>query len=202
MKQLSDAALLGLLIGDNAAANLLQGGIEALLAPMAAEFTKSLEVRDVEAIYASGNPLAKIAAAIELSGRFMAAQLRELPAFKNPELVSSFVKTQLRFVEYEVFLVLYLDSQNCLIESRELFRGTTNQTSVYPPEVVKTALQLNASALILVHNHPSGCCEPSRADQMLTTALKTACSTVDMQVLDHLIVAGETTYSFASHGML
>jgi DNA repair protein RadC len=82
-----------------------------------------------------------------------------------------------------------------------LFRGTVNQTAVYPREVIKKALQLNACAMIFAHNHPSGCAEPSRADQVLTQAIKNAAGLVDISVLDHLIIAGDVHYSFAQHGL-
>jgi DNA repair protein RadC len=96
-----------------------------------------------------------------------------------------------------------LDNQNQLIRAETLFTGTVNQTAVYPREVVKRSLDLNAIALIFVHNHPSGSAEPIRADQILTQTFKTALSLVDIQVPDHLIVAGPTSYfSFAQHGQI
>ena len=89
-----------------------------------------------------------------------------------------------------------------VIEYRELFFGTISQTSVYPREVVKAALWLNAGAVILAHNHPSGVPEPSRADEMLTQSLKATLATVDVRVLDHIVVAGSKTVSFAERGLL
>jgi len=101
-----------------------------------------------------------------------------------------------------VFAVLMLDAQNRLIEYVELFRGTVSQASVYPREVVKESLARNAAALVLVHNHPSGVAEPSRADEHLTQTLKAALALVDVRVLDHLIVAGSDVLSFAERGLL
>ena len=89
-----------------------------------------------------------------------------------------------------------------MIEIEELFRGTLTQTSVYPREVVKAALRANAAAVIFAHNHPSGGAEPSSADEMLTRTLKQALSLVDVQTLDHFIVAGTTTLSFAERGLI
>ena len=89
-----------------------------------------------------------------------------------------------------------------MIEIEELFRGTLTQTSVYPREVVKAALRANAAAVIFAHNHPSGVAEPSSADEMLTRTLKQALSLVDVQTLDHFIVAGTTTLSFAERGLI
>lgn len=100
-------------------------------------------------------------------------------------------------------MVLLLDAQNCLIDCVELFRGTLTQTSVYPREVVKLALERNAVAVVLAHNHPSGVAEPSAADEVLTRSLKSALALVDVRVLDHFIVAGTTTpMSFAERGLL
>jgi DNA repair protein RadC len=99
-------------------------------------------------------------------------------------------------------MVLYLDAQNRLLREEELFRGTLTQTSVHPREVVKQALRFNAAAVILAHNHPSGVAEPSRADELLTRALREALALVDVRVHDHLIVAGPATVSFAERGLL
>lgn len=103
---------------------------------------------------------------------------------------------------HEVFAAFFVDAQNRVIEFVELFRGTLSQTSVYPREVVKEALQLNAAAVILAHNHPSGVGEPSRADELLTQTLKSALALVDVRVLDHLVVAGGRVTSFAERGLL
>jgi DNA repair protein RadC len=122
--------------------------------------------------------------------------------FESPAMVRQYLSLRMFNLQHEVFMVLMLDSQNRLIEARELFRGTVSQTAVYPREVVKAALVANAASVILAHNHPSGVAEASRADRMLTDALKSALATVDIAVLDHLIVAGSTTVSFAERGWL
>jgi DNA repair protein RadC len=145
---------------------------------------------------------AALQAVTEMARRAMATPLKTQNALASPEAVQHYLQLWLRHRPYEVFAVLYLDGQNQLIEARELFRGTVNQTAVYPREVVKLALQLNSSAVILAHNHPSGCAEPSRADQVLTQAIKNAMALVDIQVLDHLIVAANHHYSFARHGLI
>ena len=97
---------------------------------------------------------------------------------------------------------MFLDARNRVIEIAELFRGTLTQTAVYPREVVIEALERRAAAVILVHNHPSGSAEPSSADRLLTTQLKAALALVDVQMLDHLVVAAEATVSFAERGWL
>jgi DNA repair protein RadC len=116
--------------------------------------------------------------------------------------VKDFVGLRLGGLPYEVFAVLYLDAQHRLIEMKELFRGTLAQTSVYPREVVRQALLTNAGAAILVHNHPSGVAEPSRADEALTMSLKSALQLVDVRVLDHLVVGTGCVVSFAERGLI
>jgi DNA repair protein RadC len=123
-------------------------------------------------------------------------------SLSSPGEVRRYLSLRMFALQHEVFVVLLLDARNRLIAARELFRGTVSQTVVYPREVVKAALIENASAVILAHNHPSGLAEPSQADRMLTDALKRALSTVDVVVLDHLVVAGSSTYSFAEHGLV
>lgn len=130
------------------------------------------------------------------------SKIQRQGAIASPADARAFVSLRLGALPYEVFAVLFLDSQNRIIEYREMFRGSIAQTSVYPREVVKEALQLNAAAVILSHNHPSGVAEPSRADEYLTQTLKSALALVDVRVLDHLVVAAGTVVSFAERGLL
>lgn len=120
----------------------------------------------------------------------------------SPEAVKDYLTLHMNGLEHEVFGVLWLDSQNRLIVASDLFRGTLTQASVYPREVVKTALAANAAGCILYHNHPSGFTEPSSADESLTQALKTALALVDCKVLDHMIVGGSNVMSFAERGLI
>lgn len=129
-------------------------------------------------------------------------ELRREGTFASPSAAKDYAIAKLVGKEHEVFLVLYLDAQHRLIEGVEMFRGTLTQTSVYPREIVKEALARNAGAVIFAHNHPSGVAEPSRADEMLTSTLKTALTLVDVRVLDHLVVAGLTCVSLAERGLL
>jgi DNA repair protein RadC len=124
------------------------------------------------------------------------------PVFDNPAKVKDFVSLHLARREQEVFGVMFLDSQHRLIEWRELFQGTLTQTSVYPREVLRAAMALNAGAVILAHNHPSGLAEPSRADEFLTASLKSTLQLVDVRVLDHLVVGAGQVVSFAERGLL
>ncbi|MES2633608.1 MAG: DNA repair protein RadC [Pseudomonadota bacterium] len=121
---------------------------------------------------------------------------------QSPGLAKDYLAVKMGAYEREVFTVIFLDAQNRVIECQEMFQGTLTQTSVYPREVVKLALTLNAASLILAHNHPSGVAEPSRADESLTHTLKAALALVDVRVLDHMIVAGGSVVSFAERGLL
>jgi DNA repair protein RadC len=132
----------------------------------------------------------------------LAGRIRSTDTLSGPAAVRDYLKLLLGGREHEVFVVLLLDAQNRLLHSAELFRGTLTQTSVYPREVVKLALATNAAAVIFAHNHPSGVSEPSRADELLTSQLKSALAVVDIKVLDHFIVAGAAAMSFTERGLL
>jgi DNA repair protein RadC len=115
---------------------------------------------------------------------------------------SHYLKLNIATRPHEVFVVLFLDNQHRVIETKELFRGTIDGASVYPREVVKEALQLNAAAVILAHNHPSGITEPSPADRDITHKIKQAMGLMDIRVLDHLIIGGTSHTSFAEMGLM
>ncbi len=122
--------------------------------------------------------------------------------FASPTNVRSYCQLRLGGLNHEVFAVLFLNVQNSLIEYREMFRGTLTQTSVYPREVVKEALELNAAGVVLVHNHPSGNTQPSRADEAMTQTLKAALALIDVRVLDHIIVTANGSLSMAEKGLI
>jgi len=146
---------------------------------------------------------AQLKATLELAGRAVSAQLNERDVLSSPEEVRRWLRLKIGALPHEVFLMLMLDAQNRLIRTEELSRGTLTQTAVYAREVVKTALYYNAASVIFAHNHPSGVCEPSAADETLTDHLQTALRLVDVRVLDHFIVAGPALpYSFAENGLL
>jgi DNA repair protein RadC len=146
--------------------------------------------------------LAQLRAAVELARRALKEEISSGDALASPRAVRDYLRLALAGREQEVFVVLLLDAQHRVIASEELFRGTLTQTSVYPREVVKCALKHNAAAVIFAHNHPSGVAEPSHADEILTRSLKSALALVDIRVLDHFIVAGTRTMSFAERGLL
>jgi len=162
--------------------------------------SESLEllVRDSKGEYRLATSEEVLKAARQVIGR----RVRRGTSMTSPQLVRDFLRTKLAELPHEVFVALMLDAQNRLVQYVELFRGTLAQTSVYPREIVKAALANNAAAMILAHNHPSGVAEPSRADELLTQSLKQALALVDVRVLDHFIVAGADTLSFAERGLL
>lgn len=160
--------------------------------------TGQLHVREMSGRYRSAHVDEVLSAATAL----LANRMRHAPYLDSPAAVKDYLRVKLAGLEHEVFGVVFLDAQHCVIAYVELFRGTVAQTSVYPREVVKEALRLNCSALIAVHNHPSGLAEPSQADIGLTQTLKSALSLVDVRVLDHLIVAGAEVLSMAERGLM
>lgn len=133
--------------------------------------------------------------------RLLAVQVRGSHLMDSPAVVKDFLRARLGQLPHEVFAVVHLDSQNRVLDYVEMFRGTVSQTSVYPREVVRDALLRNSSALVLVHNHPSGEARPSRADEHLTQTIKQAAALVDVRVLDHFIVAGNVICSMAEIGL-
>ncbi len=145
---------------------------------------------------------AEIGAVMELARRSLAQTLAERTVLSSPQQVKEYLQLQLAHRDHEVFAVMFLDVHHQLIRLEEMFRGTLTQTSVYPREVVKRALDLQASAVILAHNHPSGVAEPSRADEFLTQTLKSALNLIDVKVLDHVVVGQCSVMSFAERGLL
>jgi DNA repair protein RadC len=120
----------------------------------------------------------------------------------SPYAVRDYLRVLLASREHEVFVVIFLDAQNRVLASEEMFRGSLAQTSVYPREVLKSALKHNAGAVIFSHCHPSGFAEPSRADELLTQTLKQVLAYVDIRVLDHFIIGGTTITSMAERGLI
>ncbi|MDR3393626.1 MAG: DNA repair protein RadC [Parasulfuritortus sp.] len=145
---------------------------------------------------------AQLQAVLEMSRRALAEEMQARDALSSPTAVRDYLRLKLAGLPHEVFLAVFLDAQNRVLEAEELFRGTLTQTSVYPREVVKRALARNAAGVILAHNHPSGVAEPSQADRWLTDQLKAALALVDVKVLDHFVVAGTNSLSFAERGLL
>ena len=201
---LSDAELLALLLRSGIQGkNVLQlaqelvdrfGGVAGLL------HTPAEALKTVKGLGPAKR--AELVAVLELARRALAQQLTQKPLFNTPQAVRASLQLQLGGLHHEVFAVLFLDSQHRLIALQEMFRGTLTQTSVYPREVVKQALTLNASSVVLAHNHPSGTAQPSRADEALTHTLKAALALVDVRVLDHFVVTASQAVSMAELGLV
>lgn len=121
---------------------------------------------------------------------------------KSPDLIRKHLRLRMAKLSREEFGCLFLDSRHRLIEMRELFRGTIDGAAVYPREVVKASLAVNAAAVVLYHNHPSGISEPSQSDISLTRRLKEALGLVDVRVLDHFVVSGTESTSLAERGLI
>ena len=145
---------------------------------------------------------AEMQAAIEISRRQLADPLKVGPSLSSPRATRDFLGAKLRDLEHEVFCCLYLDKRHRLIHFEELFRGTIDGASVHPREIVKLALQRNAAAIIIAHNHPSGIAEPSQADELITQRVKEALALVDIRLLDHIVVGDGVSVSLAESGLL
>lgn len=202
--QASDVELLTVILGNRRTAELLlrkaNGSLFGLLLSMPHD-NGDLFCAQGSSAYA-GDPLVKLQAVRELAARAIGEQLGQGDALTSPSAVRDFLKLRLGGLPHEVFVLILLDAQHRVLSVDELFRGTLTQTSVYPREVVKVALRANAAAVIFAHNHPSGIAQPSQADELLTRTLKDALALVDVKVLDHFIVAGTSTLSFAERGLL
>ncbi len=144
----------------------------------------------------------QLQAAKEIVSRCQYETLQQQPVFESPQQVKDFLYNKMAFLQREEFAVLFLDNQHKLIKYSHLFQGTIGQAQVYPRELVKMALQLNAAAVILCHNHPSGIAEPSHHDIELTQHIKKALDLIEIRVLDHIIVAGQVCVSLAERGEL
>ena len=193
VEQMSDAELLGLIVGRKLAVQMLKAAGGSL----ASVFNDSLGT-----VAGISTQRPKLLAARELVRRSLAEVMRQRDVLSSPAIVRDFLRMALVGRHHEVFMVLFLDAQNRVLASEEMFRGTLTQTSVYPREVVKTSLAHNAAAVIFAHNHPSGVAEPSYADEALTRALKQALALVDVRVLDHIVVAGDGVVSFSERGLI
>ncbi len=195
----TDAELLAALLGagsSEAATDLLNrfGGLRALM---------RADVSDIVTCHGVGTARAiAIRALPELARRYYSESLPCGEAIRSPADTEVFLKARMRHLDHELFCCLFLDNRHRVLRFDELFRGTIDGTSVYPREVVKEALAVNAAAVILAHNHPSGVAEPSQADERITRRLKSALELVDIRLLDHLIIGDGRATSLARRGLL
>ena len=191
---LSDTDLLAVMVGPRTAQQMLKKASGSLATLLLNDAVAAYEVLP--------KVQARLQAARELVRRSLLEVLRQRDCLLSPESVRDFLRVTLEGSDHEAFLVMFLDGQNRVIATEEMFRGTLTQTSVYPREVVKRSLYHNAGAVIFAHNHPSGMAEPSRADEALTRVLKEALALVDIKVLDHFVIGAASALSFAERGLL
>lgn len=203
-ESLSDAELLSIfihtgIVGKNAlqvAQQLLvkYGSLRALLSCEKRTFCQNPGVGQAKYVL--------LQAVLELSQRYLAETLKRDSIFSSANQTRQYLQIQLRDEPNEVFAILLLDSQYRLLSFRKLFYGTINAASVYPRVIVKQALDANAAAIILAHNHPSGVAEPSQADKHITQTIKQAMCLIDVDVIDHFIIGDGVCVSFAERGLL
>ncbi|MEZ9231565.1 DNA repair protein RadC [Vibrio amylolyticus] len=144
----------------------------------------------------------QLQAVTEMTQRYLAETLKRGDTLSSPQQTKMYLSSILRDRQREAFHVLFLDNQNRVIKDEILFEGTIDAASIYPREVVKRALEHNAAALILAHNHPSGVAEPSQSDRRITRKLVDALSLVDIRILDHFVVGDGEVVSFAERGWI
>jgi DNA repair protein RadC len=199
-----DAELLGLLLRASCNRPVGSGVAHRLLARFGS--LRQLLDADSAAILAEKGVgparLAMLRAVPLLARRYFEQSLPAGACIRSPADTEAFLVSRLRHLPHERFCCLYLDNRHRVLRFDELFRGTIDGTSVYPREVVKEALAVNAAAVILAHNHPSGVAEPSQADERITRRLKSALELVDIRLLDHLIIGDAGATSLASRGLL
>ncbi len=203
-QSLSDAELVAVLLRNGLAGlsalelarNLIGefGGLRALFSASKAQICQMQGMGPVK--------YAQFQAATEISRRIAAENLKRTHILSNPDLTRDYLMRQLRDRSYEVFAILLLDSQHRVIQFVEMFRGTIDSASVYPREVVSLVLEKKAAAVIICHNHPSGVAEPSQSDRRITERLKHALDTIDVSLLDHMVVGDKEVVSFAERGWI
>ena len=170
------------------------GGLRGLLHADAAEITAERGIGAARAGVIRSLP--------EIARRYYQETLPVGETIRSPSDTETFLQSKMRHLGHELFCCLYLDNRHRVLRFDEMFRGTIDGTSVYPREVVKEALKINAAAVILAHNHPSGVAEPSQADERITRRLKSALELVDIRLLDHLIIGEGRATSLAARGLI
>lgn len=193
-ESLDNAELLEVVIGvNNESAHGMLNALDGLRGVLNSERSQFCAAKGV-----SGAKYARALAVREVCTRYMRERVeRQALTVSEPASVKEYLTARVRDLDHEVFIVLFLDNRHRLIADEEMFRGTIDGASVYPREVVKRSLQLNAAAVIFAHNHPSGVAEPSTADRNLTKRLREALGTVDIRCLDHFVVGDGVVTSFA-----
>lgn len=200
---LSDLELVALLLGSGLrghnvfdVARSLLGHFGSLRAMLDAQREEFEDLRGIGPAKAS-----TLVAVLELARRALAEQLEDRPLIDSPGAVEDYLRLLIGGRGYEVFVCLFLDVRHRLIRTEESTRGSLTRMAVYPREIVRRALMLNAASLIVAHNHPSGAVQPSASDRRLTRVLRDTLALVEVQLVDHLIIGTQETFSFARHGL-
>ncbi len=170
------------------------GSLRAMASKSPKELSRVLQIGDVRAV--------TLSTAFELARRLSFESIKESERIEGAQEAYEFLKPRLRDLPYEVFGAIFLNQKHSIISFSELFRGTINGSAVHPREVIKEALKENAAAIIIAHNHPSGNTTPSQDDIILTEKLELLLSHLDIRLLDHIVVGGNSYYSFARQGLL
>jgi DNA repair protein RadC len=201
---LSDAELLAIFLRTGTSGKpVMMLANELLMAFGSLYLLMSAEKSAFSAIKGVGDAkLAQLHAVAELARRFFDAQLMRENALESPQVTQRYLQSVLAHQEREIFMAIFLDNQHRVLQAQQLFSGTIASVEVHPREIVRAALKLNAAAMILAHNHPSGCAEPSAADRDITRQIKQACQLMDIRVLDHLVIGKGEYVSFAERGWL
>ncbi|MNZ66628.1 hypothetical protein D3C78_848580 [compost metagenome] len=155
--------------------------------------------------YVEGIGLAKFAqlkGIAELARRYHSVRVLGDNPLLSPEMTKDFLQSQLSDAEREIFMVIFLDNQHRVVKHSRMFSGTLRHVEVHPREIVREAIKVNAAAVILAHNHPSGCAEPSKADKDITERIIKCCQFMDIRVLDHFIVGRGEYVSLAERGWI
>jgi len=158
------------------------------------------EMRKVEGIGLA--KYAQLKGVAELARRYFSLRMLAEDPLLSPEMTREFLQSQLADEEREIFLVIFLDNQHKVLKHSRLFSGTLNHVEVHPREIVREAIKVNAAAVILAHNHPSGNAEPSKSDRLITERVVKCCQFMDVRVLDHLVISRGDYVSFAERGWI
>lgn len=144
----------------------------------------------------------QLRAIAELGRRYSESWIEEEKPLLSPDMTREFLQGQLTDEEREVFMVIFMDNQHRVIKHSRMFSGTLSHVEVHPREIVREAIKMNAAAVILAHNHPSGHSEPSQADKSITERIIKCCDFMDIRVLDHLVIGRGEYVSFAERGWI
>lgn len=204
IEALSDVELLALFLRTGTRGKCVLTVARELLKQFGSLYTLlSSELEDFQDVHGIGvAKYAQLRGIGELARRYYNARLLEDSSLLSPDMTREFLQSQLAGEEREIFMVILMDNQNRILKHCRLFSGTINHVEVHPREILREALKVNAAAVILAHNHPSGNAEPSKADKQITERVIKCCQFMGIRVLDHLVVGRGECVSFAERGWI